>query len=147
MSEMSYMFMNLQEFDKEISKVTAIRTRKSIQMKMQEKDKPVVVREVEVEKSDSSGEDDQKDHDNLSQQIEILNVDDLVKKPKEELLKDFKIREIRTKITDTFKNICKCNRKFALLWLTKTDNGRIWLSKHQKSIILNAENYDEEYKD
>ena len=128
MSEMSYMFMNLQEFDKEISKVTAIRTRKSIQMKMQEKDKPVVVRELELDKSDSSEEDDQKDHDNLSQQIKILNIDDLVKKPKEELLKDFKIREIRTKITDTFKNICKCNRKFALSWLTKTDNGRIWLS-------------------
>lgn len=66
MSEMSYMYMQLQEFDKEISKVTAIRTRKSIILKRE----PTV-----PEEEDSSGEDDEKDHDNLKlQNVQLYSI-------------------------------------------------------------------------
>lgn len=35
----------------------------------------------------------------------------------------------------------------AFQWLTRTDNAKVWLSSHQKSIMMNADHYEEEFKD
>lgn len=51
------------------------------------------------------------------------------------------------RIGETLKVIIKCNRKFALEWILRTENGRRFLSEHQLSILLGAKHYEDELRE
>lgn len=47
-----------------------------------------------------------------------------IKKTKEELLKEFSIKDYRNNIHNVIKSVSKYNKRMALQWLCNTRNGR-----------------------
>ncbi|CAD8146305.1 unnamed protein product [Paramecium pentaurelia] len=121
LSEISYFVINLQTFDERINKLTAIRTRKSMIIKQ------------EISPQDSSDDDDNESQD--PQKLEI-------KKHKEDLVEELKIKEYRNLLYDLMRVIRKHNRKGIIYWITKTENGLNWLKSFDYSIITNSECFD-----
>lgn len=128
MSEVSYLYRNLRAFDEEITKIAAARARRSILVRNELAD--------QGGNNSSGGEDDQEG-----------NIDELARKPQDEIIRESQIRELRHRINETVKVVSRYNRKAIVHWLTRTLNARFWLAHHDPAITLWAEHYEGECRD
>ncbi|KAM3137147.1 hypothetical protein pb186bvf_010693 [Paramecium bursaria] len=120
LQEMSSIVTNIQLFDQRIEKYQQLRQKKGNQQ----------------DNSNSSEEDEPNETNGI--------IVDEHSKTRHQLIKELEIKEIRNRISSSYKEVSKYNKKWALEWFLNTHNGKEWFIAHDESIQLTQDSFSED---